>query len=81
MVWKLLPKPCKTTTKWSLKKKENENTDIFHFEEKKWEGIGIMSSVFLIYLEMHHSHNSHIVFNLVIKQTVAPRQLIIHINQ
>ena len=64
-----------------LKKKENEKKDIFHFEEKKWEEIGIMSSVFLIYLAMHHNHNSHVVFNLVIKQTVAPCQLMIHINQ
>ena len=62
---KSLAKTSEKNNEMVLKKKENEKKDIFHFEEKKWEEIGIMSSVFLIYLAMHHNHNSHVVFNFM----------------
>ena len=62
------------------KEKENGKKDIFHFKVRKRKRIGNMSSLLLKYLLMHRSHNSHIVLNLVIKETVAPLQLLTRIN-
>ena len=80
MDWKHLLEPSKRTTKWWLKKKENGKKDIFHFKERKRKRVGNMSSLLLKYLLMHRSHNSHIVLNLVIKEIVAPLQLMTRIN-
>ena len=71
---------AKTSQKNNKMMIEEERKVIFHFEERKPKRIGNMSSLLIKYMLIHCSHNSCIVFNLVIKQAVAPRELLIHIN-
>ena len=77
---KALAETSQKNNKIVLKKKENVKKDIFYFEERKRRRIGNMSCLFFKYLLLHHSHNPHIVLNLVVKEAVAPLQLLTRIN-